>query len=183
MTSFYEQQVDHMRAILEIQGVKDPEVLQRTPERWVTALGAMLGEGEEDTINFTTFPSSARDMVVVQDIQFASLCVHHLLPFFGKAHVAYVPQGKVVGLSKIPRLVTTLAQGLWTQEELTETIAISFNDRLKPIGVGVVMRAEHTCMSVRGVKAVGTTTTTSCMMGCFADHAKLARAEFLGFIK
>jgi len=175
--------IECMRQILVNRGIKDPEILKRTPERWVQAFCAMLGDGSPSDIKFTTFDSKVDDMVVVDNIQFASLCAHHLLPFFGKAHLAYVPQGKIVGLSKIPRLVTTMALGLWTQEELTETIADAFEQQLQPKGVGVVMQAEHTCMSVRGIKAIGARTTTSCMKGVFADHSRLARAEFLGFIK
>jgi GTP cyclohydrolase IA len=175
--------VECMRRILMNEGIQGEEILKRTPERWVQAFRALIGKDNTGVIQFTTFESDVKDMVIVQDIQFASLCAHHLLPFFGYAHVAYVPDGKIVGLSKIPRLIRTMAEGLWTQEELTETIANAFIQQVTPQGVGVILRAEHTCMSVRGVKAAGAITTTSCMKGVFADHARLARAEFLGLIK
>ena len=175
--------VQCMRAILMNRGITDEEVLENTPRRWVQAFCAMLGDGSNNEVNFTTFPTDVSDMVVVDNVQFASLCAHHLLPFFGKAHLAYVPDGKIVGLSKIPRLICKLAEGLWTQEELTESIATAFDKQLTPLGVGVVMQAEHTCMSVRGIKAIGARTTTSCMKGVFADHTRLARAEFLRFIQ
>jgi GTP cyclohydrolase IA len=171
------------------QGVEDEEVLQRTPERWVEAFCYMLGDGSDKKVNFTTFPSDADDLVHVGPIQFASLCAHHLLPFFGHAHIGYIPQGRIAGLSKLARVVQVTSFGLWTQEDLTQTIAKTIEACLmsggarEPRGVAVVMKAEHTCMSVRGVKAIGAKTTTSCMRGVFADHDRLARAEFLEMIK
>jgi len=199
MNSF--DSVECMRHILMNEGIKDEEVLSRTPERWVKALRDLIGTNGPNDITFTTFPSDSEGMVVEQDIPFSSLCSHHLLPFFGHAHIAYVPQGRIAGLSKLARVVQVAALGLWTQEELTEFIADTLETSLtwkdtpkgydagkepfdkKPLGVGVIMRAEHTCMSVRGIKAVGAVTTTSSMKGVFADHSRLARAEFLGFVK
>jgi GTP cyclohydrolase I len=171
-----------MRQILHNEGIEDEEVLERTPERWVAAFRAMQGTGADEW-DFTTFDSPADDMVIVGPIQFASLCAHHLLPFFGEAFVAYIPQGQIVGLSKLPRAVKTAALGLWAQEELCEEIMTQLERRLKPKGVAVTMRAEHTCMSVRGVKAPGVRTTTSSMSGVFRENGNNARAEFLSLIK
>lgn len=171
----------HLREILYTMGIDDKEVLKNTPKRWIKALRAQLGE-EEPPFEFTTFESTADDMVIVQDIEFASMCAHHLLPFIGHAHVAYIPQGRVVGLSKIARCVRQQSLGLWMQEELTQSIADQFVENLEPKGVAVVMKAEHTCMSVRGVRAVGSKTTTSCMKGVFLDNQNNARAEFLSLI-
>jgi GTP cyclohydrolase I len=121
-------------------------------------------------------------MVVVKDMPFATLCRHHVLPFVGIAHLGYVPDGRIVGLSKIPRLIKYYAAGLNTQEELTETIADSFMEKLDPKGVILVMEAQHTCMSIRGVRSSGSTRTTS-VRGVFADHARTAKAEFLEAIR
>jgi GTP cyclohydrolase I len=134
-------------------------------------------------IKWKDFPSEADEMVIVEAIPFTSLCAHHVLPFIGVAHVAYIPQGKIAGLSKFARVVKHFAARLQVQEELTGQIAHYLEDQLDPIGVGVVLKAEHLCMSIRGVQAVGTTTTTSCMLGAFGDHSKQARGEFLSLIK
>jgi GTP cyclohydrolase I len=172
----------YLRCILENEGIEDEEVLKNTPRRWVSALRALLGSDGKD-FDFTVFPSIADDMVIVQDIQFASLCAHHLLPFFGQAHVAYIPQGYIAGLSKLARVVRATALGLWTQEELADEISTTLQRNLDPKGVAVVLRAEHTCMSVRGVRAPGALTTTSSMRGVFRDDKNNARAEFLSLIK
>lgn len=179
--SFDESCETHLREILYTMGIDDKEVLRNTPTRWIKALRAQLGE-EEPPFEFTTFESDVDDMVIVQDIEFASMCAHHLLPFTGLAHVAYIPQGRVVGLSKIARCVRQQSLGLWMQEELTQAIAEQFVSNLAPLGIAVVMKAEHTCMSVRGIKAVGSKTTTSCMRGVFLDNTNNARAEFLSLI-
>lgn len=173
--------VDLMRHILENEGVEEEEILKRTPERWVDALRSLMGSGDSPW-DFTTFDSTSDGMVIVHDITFSSLCAHHLLPFFGSAHVAYIPDGQVVGLSKIARSVRSAALGLWSQEELCEEIANQLSRSLKPLGVGVVMRAEHTCMTVRGVKVPGATTTTSSMLGVFRSNDNLARSEFMSLI-
>lgn len=133
--------------------------------------------------DFTTFDTNSDEMIVVSNIDFTSLCAHHLVPFIGKAYVAYIPQGKLVGLSKIPRLVQNMAKDLTVQEELTTNIANALVSHLHPQGVAVVLEAEHMCMSLRGVKAHGVVTRTSCMLGAFGDHEKLARSEFLSLIK
>jgi GTP cyclohydrolase I len=158
----------------------DPE-LADTPKRWIKMMQELT---TKQPFNFTTFENPECDeMVVLTDIPFTALCAHHLAPFVGVAHVAYVPDKQIVGLSKIPRLVQNTARGLWTQEDLTQCIANDLQQALDPVGVAVVMRAEHQCMSLRGVKVTGSKTTTSSMKGCFADHSKQARAEFLSLIR
>lgn len=158
----------------------NPE-LRDTPKRWLKMMRELTSAEE---FNFTLFDNpNCDEMVVVDNIPFTAVCAHHLAPFSGVAHVAYVPDEKIVGLSKIPRTVQSFARGLWTQEDLTQSIANYLNRNLSPVGVAVVMKAEHTCMSLRGVRVSGAQTTTSAMMGCFADHSKQARAEFLSLIR
>lgn len=151
-----------------------------TPERWVRMMRELTNQREE--VEFTTFPSDNDEMVMLTDIPFRSLCAHHMVPFVGVVHVAYVPRKKIVGLSKIPRLIKFHSNDLTVQEDLTEKIARDLNHRLDAVGVAVVMKAEHMCMSLRGVQTHDVLTTTSKMMGCFADHSKLARQEFLAMI-
>jgi len=132
---------------------------------------------------FTVFPNDGIDeMIVVSPIQVYSLCAHHVIPFHGQAHVAYVPQDKIAGLSKLVRAVKYHMRGLWVQEELTKTIADTLTEKLEPIGVAVVIKAEHMCMSMRGVQSPGTTTTTSVMRGCFRDPTEKARDEFFQIV-
>jgi GTP cyclohydrolase I len=157
------------------------EVICNTPQRFVNAFRELMGANDEG-FEFTTFPSRNDEMVIVKDIDFVSLCEHHMLPFLGHAHVGYIPQGVVAGLSKIPRAVQRWSRGLWLQEDLTFAIADFFQTSLQPTGVAVVIEAQHTCMAIRGVKAVGTTTITSCMLGAFREK-EAARAEFLGLIR
>jgi len=151
----------------------------RTPRRFIEMLSELSAPQEFD---FTCFESPIDEMVIVQDIPFVSLCAHHIAPFTGVAHVGYVPNGKIAGLSKLVRSVEYMSKGLWCQEELTDSIATFLEDHLEPRGVAVIMRAEHTCMSIRGVKTPGTLTTTSSMNGVFADHDRLARSEFFGVL-
>lgn len=158
----------------------ESEHMKDTPKRLVK-MYTELTQPEE--FEFTVFPSVSDEMVIVKDIQFNSLCAHHLVPFIGKAHVAYIPNEWIVGLSKIPRCVKWHAADLTVQEELTQSIADDLEEKLSPVGVAVVMEAEHMCCSLRGVRAAGSKTITSCMKGAFADHTKQARAEFLHFIK
>lgn len=129
-----------------------------------------------------TFACEHDEIVLVKDIPFNSLCEHHLLPFFGVAHVAYIPNGRVVGLSKIPRALDILASRPQLQERLTDQLAISINTALSPIGVAVVLSAEHTCMTTRGVLKPGSTTVTSTMLGVFRDDAS-ARNEVMRLMK
>jgi GTP cyclohydrolase I len=121
-------------------------------------------------------------MVIVKDIDFYSLCEHHLLPFFGKCHVAYIPNGKVVGLSKIPRLVDIFARRLQVQERLTNQIAETLTEKIKPLGVAVVTEATHLCMSMRGVEKQNSVAVTSAMLGAFRNDAR-TRSEFLNLIQ
>jgi GTP cyclohydrolase I len=121
-------------------------------------------------------------MVIVRDIDFYSLCEHHMLPFFGKCHIAYLPQGKVIGLSKIPRLVDVFSRRLQIQERLTQEIANTIRQKINPMGVAVVMEATHLCMSMRGVEKQNSYAVTSAMLGVFRDDAR-TRSEFLELIK
>ena len=152
---------------------------EKTPARFVKMLREL---GAKDDFEFTTFGSDSDEMVIVQDIPFVSLCAHHIAPFVGKMHIAYVPNGKIAGLSKFVRAVNYVAKGLWCQEDLTNELVDYLESHLDPIGVGVIAQAEHMCMTIRGVKTHGSLTTTSRMTGCFADHSKLARAEFMSIV-
>ncbi len=128
------------------------------------------------------FTVDYNEMVIVRDIDFYSLCEHHLLPFFGKCHLAYIPDGRVLGLSKIPRLVEVFARRLQVQERLTSQIADTIRARIAPLGVAVVMEATHLCMAMRGVQKQNAVTTTSAMLGVFRDDAR-TRHEFLQLIR
>jgi GTP cyclohydrolase I len=151
----------------------------KTPERFVKMLWE-LSTPEE--FEFTTFETTNDEMVIVQDIPFVSLCAHHICPFMGTAHIGYVPSGRLAGLSKIVRTVEYMSKGLWSQEDLTDAISDFLISHLEPLGVAVVLQGEHTCMTIRGVKTSGALTTTSSMAGCFGDHDRLARTEFLSLI-
>jgi GTP cyclohydrolase I len=159
----------------------DSDEMQETPKRWMKMMHELTDQPSED-FTFTTFKSEADEMVIVDNIPFVTLCAHHLVPFIGIAHIGYVPNGKIAGLSKFARLVKWHCKGAWNQESLTRVIADELQERLDPVGVAVVMRAEHLCMTIRGVQTPGTRTTTSSMTGCFADHSKQARSEFLSLI-
>jgi GTP cyclohydrolase I len=135
-----------------------------------------------EEFEFTVFPATKQDMVIVKDIPFVSVCNHHIVPFAGVAHVAYIPDEVVAGLSKFARAVRYFSKQLQVQEELTDDIADFLEENLHPLGVGVIMSAEHMCMTIRGVQTPGTRTITSTMRGAFADHTKTAKAEFLQFI-
>ena len=134
------------------------------------------------TLNNALFTVDYNEMVIVKDIDFYSLCEHHLLPFFGKCHVAYIPNGKVVGLSKIPRLVDIYARRLQVQERLTNQIANTLLEKINPVGVAVVTEATHLCMAMRGVEKQNSVAVTSAMLGAFGSDAR-TRAEFLNLIK
>jgi GTP cyclohydrolase IA len=164
------------------QGKITQEAYANTPRRFAEAFLELMGTNDEEW-QFTTFESAVDEMVLLKDIDFVSLCEHHLLPFIGVAHVAYIPQGEIAGLSKLVRTVRTYSRGLWTQEHLTAAIAIEIETRLKPLGVAVVMEAMHTCMAIRGVKVANSKTITSAMRGVFRDTTNTARAEFLSLIK
>jgi GTP cyclohydrolase I len=158
---------------------EDP-ALSETPRRFASMI-LELTTGE--SVEWTTFESDADEMVIVRDIAFVALCEHHVVPFIGHTHIGYIPTGRILGLSKFARGVRSIAKGLWTQEELAKTIATKIDDELSPLGVGVVMEAEHLCMTIRGVQAPGTKTITSSMLGVFADHSRQARSEFLSLIR
>lgn len=160
----------------------DNEHLEKTPIRFAKMLHELTHPEEFD---FTVFSNKldVNEMVVVRDIPFYSFCAHHILPFFGKAHVAYIPDALMCGLSKIPRLVQYTAKGLWVQELLTDMIALRMEEELHPKGLAVVMEAEHLCMTMRGVQVPGSKTTTSSMQGVFLDPGKHARHEFLSLIQ
>src|SRR5579862_7779019 len=155
--------------------------LQSTPQRYVKALRDLTkgyNEDPEQIIRGALFEVDYDEMVIVKDIEMFSLCEHHVLPFFGKVHVAYLPKGKVIGLSKIPRLVDGFARRLQVQERLTKQIAEAICDAIAPIGVGVVIEARHLCMMMRGVEKQHSATVTSSMLGAFRDEHE-TREEFL----
>ena len=135
----------------------------------------------DDIINNAIFNEDSKDMVVVRDVEFFSLCEHHLLPFFGKAHVAYIPDGKVIGLSKIPRIIDMFSRRLQVQERMTRQISETVKDVLEPVGVAVIMEGQHMCMQMRGVEKQSSLATTSSMLGKFRESDR-TRAEFLSII-
>ncbi|HEY4659141.1 MAG TPA: GTP cyclohydrolase I FolE [Gemmatimonadaceae bacterium] len=171
-----------VRRQLELLG-EDPERdgLVKTPMRVSRAM-AWLTRGYEmdvaSVVGDAVFEEPHESMVMVRDIEVYSLCEHHLLPFFGKAHVAYIPNGRIVGLSKLPRIVDVFARRLQVQERLTEQVALAIEDVLRPAGVGVVIEAYHLCMMMRGVEKQHSTTITSALRGAFRDDAR-TREEFL----
>jgi GTP cyclohydrolase IA len=160
------------------------EGLLKTPHRVAKSLLELTRGYQTDVdslINKAIFNENYNEMVVVKDISFYSLCEHHLLPFFGTAHVAYLPNGKIIGLSKIPKLVQVFAQRLQVQERLTQQIADTLQSKLHPMGVGVVIEARHLCMEMRGACSQNSPTVTSAMLGSFRADAR-TRKEFLSFI-
>jgi GTP cyclohydrolase I len=176
----------HIRALLAGVG-EDPdrEGLVKTPERVDKAFRFLTqgyAQDVDELLNKALFTVDYDEMVVVKDIDVFSLCEHHLLPFFGKAHVAYIPYGKVLGLSKIPRLVDAFARRLQVQERLTVQVAEAIQDTLGPRGVGVVIEAMHLCMIMRGVEKQNSVAITSCMKGAFRDQQQ-TREEFLSLIR
>jgi GTP cyclohydrolase I len=166
---------------------EDPtrEGLLDTPKRVEKSLRFLTSGYATDVdsvLNNALFTVDYNEMVIVKDIDFYSLCEHHLLPFFGKCHVAYIPQGRVLGLSKIPRLVDIFARRLQIQERLTNQIAETLREKVEPMGVAVVMEASHLCMSMRGVEKQNSVAVTSAMLGVFREDAR-TRSEFLALIK
>jgi GTP cyclohydrolase IA len=159
--------------------------LERTPlrvERSYEELTSGMGKSVEEVIGDGIFEEDCSEMVLVKDIEFYSLCEHHLLPFYGRVHVAYIPNGKIIGLSKIPRVVDVFARRLQVQERMTIQIAEAIQEVLQPRGVGVVADAVHLCMMMRGVQKQNSSTMTSCLQGCFRSDAR-TRSEFLGLVR
>ena len=176
---------DHVRGILGAIG-EDPqrEGLINTPYRVAKAMEFLTKGYREDVravLNGAVFEEQYSEMVIVKDIDLFSMCEHHMLPFFGKAHIAYIPNGKIVGLSKIPRIVDVFSRRLQVQERLTRQIADTLFEALTPDGVGVVIEARHMCMMMRGVEKQNSVATTSAMLGVFREEEK-TRTEFLKLI-
>ena len=158
--------------------------LLRTPLRVAKSLEFLTsgyGTELEDVLNNAVFEEHCDEMVIVTDIELYSLCEHHMLPFFGKAHVAYLPDGKILGLSKVPRIVDMFARRLQVQERLTTEVAQAIEEAIEPRGVAVVVEARHFCMMMRGVQKQNSSTTTSCMLGHFKSDSK-TRMEFLNLL-
>jgi GTP cyclohydrolase I len=163
----------------------DRDGLKRTPERVAKAIQFLTRGYQEDPAKLlrgALFDVDYDEMVIVKDIEVFSLCEHHMLPFFGKVHVAYLPKGRVIGLSKIPRLVDVFARRLQVQERLTKQIADAIQEAIEPIGVGVVIEARHLCMMMRGVEKQHSATVTSSMIGAFREQQQ-TREEFLSLIR
>jgi GTP cyclohydrolase I len=164
-----------------------------TPVRWLSMLSELTQcrrlpdpEAEElhqkQCIKWKTFPAESDDMVIINDIEFVSVCNHHVVPFIGKAHIGYVPNESIAGLSKFPRVVQHYARQLQVQERMTQQITEFLELHLEPKGVMVVLQAQHLCMAVRGVRSTSAYTTTNKVTGVFADHTRTAKVEFLRFI-
>ena len=181
-----EQIARHVEAILELLG-EDPERegLVKTPERVAKALQFITKGYQEDGVEIirgAIFDEEYQQMVLVKDIDLYSTCEHHMMPFIGKCHIAYIPNGKITGLSKIARVVETFARRLQVQERLTVQIRDCIEEALHPLGVAVVIEASHTCMQIRGVEKANSITTTSAFSGAFLNSDK-TRNEFLNLIK
>jgi GTP cyclohydrolase IA len=177
---------DSIRKLLTDLG-EDPdrEGLRDTPKRVEKAYKFLTSGYSADidrVLNNALFTVDYNEMVIVKDIDFYSLCEHHLLPFFGKCHIAYIPADKVIGLSKIPRIVDVFSRRLQVQERLTNEIADTISEKIAPLGVAVVMEATHLCMSMRGVEKQNSFAVTSAMLGAFRNNAR-TRMEFLELIK
>jgi GTP cyclohydrolase I len=175
---------DHISSILDILG-EDPsrEGLEKTPERVARAYQFLMhgyALDPKDVLRQAMFEEAYDEMILVKDIEVYSLCEHHMLPFYGKAHVAYIPDGKIVGLSKIPRTVDVFARRLQVQERLTLQIRNAIDEVLEPLGTAVVIEARHLCMMMRGAEKQNSMTTTSSVSGEFDEHA--TRAEFMRLI-
>lgn len=174
-----------MRELLGLLGEAPREGLERTPERVARSL-AELTQGMhmtvDEVIGHGIFHEDCSEMVLVKDIEFYSLCEHHLLPFYGKVHVGYIPDGRIIGLSKIPRIVDVFARRLQVQERMTVQIAEAIEGALAPKGVGVVVDARHLCMMMRGVQKQNSSAMTSALRGSFQADSK-TRNEFLAFVR
>jgi GTP cyclohydrolase I len=166
---------------------EDPnrEGLAQTPERVAKSYQYLVSGHQaklEEVVNGALFAEEVDEMVLVKDIEFYSLCEHHMLPFYGRAHIAYLPQGKIIGLSKLPRIVDMFARRLQVQERMTVQIAEAVREVLQPQGVAVVTEAAHLCMMMRGVSKQASVTTASCMLGTFRSDPR-TRSEFLSLVR
>ena len=185
MTNNYDRLESITKELLQLIGEDvNREGLIKTPNR-VAKAWDYFSQGYrtkiDDVINNAIFSENCKDMIVVRDIEFFSLCEHHMIPFFGRAHVGYLPNGKIIGLSKIPRIVDMFSRRLQVQERLTDEIAYTIQKILEPIGVAVVMEGRHLCMQMRGVEKQNSLASTSAMLGQFRKSAE-TRAEFLSII-
>jgi len=179
----YEELVREM--IIRLGEDPDREGLVRTPERVAKAMQFLVKGYKEDPetlLRNALFTVSYDEMVIVKDVEMFSLCEHHMLPFFGKVHVAYIPNGKDIGLSKIPRLIEVFSRRLQIQERLTTQIAETIQKAIEPQGVGVVIEARHLCMMMRGIEKQHSSAVTSSMLGCFRNEEE-TRSEFLSLIR
>lgn len=177
---------ERLREIIEMLG-EDPERqgLERTPHRVAESLRFLTSGYQQDidkVLNGALFDVAYDEMVIVRDIEIFSLCEHHLLPFFGRCHVAYIPDKRVIGLSKIPRLVDVFARRLQIQERLTQQIAETIMEKIRPQGVGVIVEARHLCMIMRGVEKQNSVAVTSHMLGVFREEQR-TRDEFLTLVR
>lgn len=170
--------IDGLGISCESEGLKDTP--QRVARMWQEIFHGL--ECDPRRHLQVTFPEEHQEMVIVRNIPFYSMCEHHFVPFFGKAHIAYIPQGSVVGLSKLARVLEEYARRPQVQERLTSQVADAINDTLRPLGVGVVIEAEHMCMTMRGIQKPGSKTITSAMRGVFLEKSE-ARAELMNLIK
>ncbi|MEQ1886401.1 MAG: GTP cyclohydrolase I FolE [Bryobacteraceae bacterium] len=176
----------HMKDVLDLLG-EDPsrEGLQKTPERYEKAMRYLTSgyhANIKDVVNDALFSVKCDEMVVVKNIEFFSMCEHHMLPFFGRVHVAYLPKDKVIGLSKLPRIIDMFARRLQVQERMTQQIAEAIAEVVSPRGVGVLCEAQHFCMMMRGVEKQHSDTVTSTMLGGFRKN-KATRDEFLALVR
>lgn len=171
--------------LLKIGEDPEREGLLKTPQRVEQSLRFLTsgyGKNVKDVFNGALYEEECDDMVIIKNIDLFSMCEHHMLPFYGKAHVAYLPDGKIIGLSKIPRVVEVFARRLQVQERLTNQIACALEEHLQPKGVAVVIEALHLCMAMRGVEKQNAVTITSAMLGGFKDDSR-TRQEFLSLIR
>ncbi len=175
----------HVRGILnEIGEEPEREGLLKTPDRVARALRFLTKGYDEDpksVINGALFTEEYQEMIVLKDLDYFSMCEHHMLPFFGKAHIAYIPKGRIVGISKLARLVEVYARRLQVQERMTAQVANTLMEELDPQGVGVVLQAEHLCMRMRGVEKQNSVVVTSTMLGVFRSHQE-TRQEFMSLV-
>lgn len=179
MEAAYREIIESLGEDLNRPGLKDTSLRAAKAMQFLTK---GYDQDIDKIINEALFPTSSNEMVIVKNIELYSLCEHHLLPFIGKCHVAYLPNGKVIGLSKIARIVDVFARRLQIQEHLTQQIAETIQEKTGSLGVGVIIESQHMCMMMRGVEKQNSIMTTSCMLGAFRDRQS-TRSEFLDLIK